>query len=45
MSAAHIVFCRGFDIATLSDEPRFDEMQALHTALAETYPAEDEEAA
>ncbi|MCZ4267450.1 hypothetical protein O4H48_06035 [Rhodobacteraceae bacterium G21628-S1] len=44
MSAADLVFCRGFDIETLSDKPGFDEMQALHTALAETYPDEEEAA-
>lgn len=45
MSAADIVFCRGFDIETLSDRPGFEEMQALHAALAATYPDEEEEAA
>lgn len=45
MSAADLVFCRGFDIETLSDEPGFEEMQALHAALVETYSDEEAEAA
>lgn len=45
MSAADLVFCRGFDIETLKDKPGFEEMQALHAALAATYPDEEEEAA
>lgn len=45
MSAADLVFCRGFDVEALSDEPGFEEIQALHAALAATYPDEEEEAA
>lgn len=45
MSAADLVFCRGFDIETLNDKPGFEEMQALHVALAATYPNEEEDAA
>lgn len=45
MSAADLVFCRGFDIETLNDKPGFEEMQTLHAALAATYPDEEEEAA
>ncbi|WP_417262234.1 hypothetical protein [Celeribacter sp.] len=45
MSAADLVFCRGFDIETLSGEPGFEEMQALHAALVETYAGEEAEAA
>ena len=43
MSAADLVICRGLDIETLSDEPGFEDMQALHAALAATYI--DDEAA
>lgn len=42
MSAADLVFCRSFDIETLSEEPGFEEMQALHAALVGTY-SDDEE--
>ena len=45
MSAADLVFCRGFDIETLNDKPGLEEMQTLHAALAATYPDEAEEAA
>ena len=45
MSATDLVFCRGFDIETLNDKPGFEEMQALHAALAATYPDEEEEVA
>jgi hypothetical protein len=45
MSAADLVFCRGFDIETLSDEPGFQEMQALHAALVETYSDGEAESA
>lgn len=45
MSAADLMFCRGFDIETLSDQPGFEEMQALHAALVETYSDEEAEAA
>lgn len=45
MSAADLVFCRGFDVKALSDKPGFEEIQALHAALAATYPDEEEEAA
>jgi hypothetical protein len=44
MSAADLVFCRGFDIETLSDAPGFEEMQALHVALVETYSDGEAEA-
>ncbi|MBO9461704.1 hypothetical protein [Labrenzia sp. R5_0] len=45
MSAADLVFCRGFDIGALSDKPGYAEIQALHEALLETYPDEEEQAA
>ena len=45
MSAADFVFCRGFDIETLSDTAGFEEMQVVHAVLAEAYPDEEEEAA
>jgi len=45
VSAADLVFCRGFDVDSLSDNPGFEEMQALHAALAATYPDEGDEAA
>lgn len=45
MSEADISFCRTFDLAELAGEPNFLEMEALHTALADTYPGEEDEAA
>jgi hypothetical protein len=43
MSAADIACCRTFDIEALGDEPLHGEMQALHGALAELYPADDDD--
>lgn len=45
MSEADIAFCRTFDLEELAREPNFPEMEALHAALAEAYPDEEEEAA
>jgi hypothetical protein len=43
MSAADIACCRVFEIEALGREPLHGEMQALHDALAEMYPADDED--
>ncbi|WP_340240365.1 hypothetical protein [Sulfitobacter pontiacus] len=45
MSEADISFCRSFDLSGLSGEPNFAEVEALHAALAEAYPVDEEEAA
>lgn len=45
MSASDISFCRGFNIAELADQPRFEQITALHTSLCEQYPPESEEEA
>ena len=45
MSEADISFCRSFDLAELVGKPNYPEMEALHAALAEAYPDEEDEAA
>ncbi len=39
MSTGDLAFCRSFDINALADEPHFDQIEALHAALVEQYPA------
>ncbi|NOD97170.1 hypothetical protein GS610_08105 [Ruegeria sp. HKCCD6228] len=43
LSANDIGYCRDYDISELSDQPRFDQIEALHAALAEQYPPEEAE--
>jgi len=45
MSASDLAFCRDYDISELADQPRFDQIGALHAALAEQYPPEEVEEA
>jgi hypothetical protein len=45
MSASDLSFCRDYDITELADQPRFDQIEALHAALAEQYPPEEVEEA
>lgn len=44
LSAADIAYCRGFAVETLADQPNFEEMQVLHSALLSAFPDELEDA-